>query len=439
MSGFSPAQLKKLTGKLDRSCVQSRTVEGKSIDYIEGWFALSEANAIFGFANWDRETVHFERLFERTRGEMTTCSYSARVRVRVRAGDQTISREGTGCGTASARNAADAHERAIKAAETDATKRALATFGNRFGLCLYDKDQAGVSEPAGRPMKILCPNGKVFADSLSPEGFCTALRKIIENTSSLTELSAWQERNALAIASLRTLAPKLKAQRGEHYADVLERLFQTRISILVVADRKVGKKPPASFVARVADPPQALESAPAHTTPDLKTERAEHCAEVRERSPEVGLGHLSSGTVDFTERLPSSANTEISHALYTVSDHRPLAPSRIAYGPRIDKGALTFNTTRRCRDKAHLRQVATLPCLVCKSTPSNAHHLTFAQPRGLALKVSDEFVVLHHSELHRSGAEHLWWKRTALDPLAIAKQLWEARAGGVEHKTFGAQ
>src|SRR5579863_294070 len=70
MSGFSPAQLKKLTGKLDRAHVQSRTVDGRQLDYIEGWFALSEANAIFGYANWDRETVHFERLFERTRGEL---------------------------------------------------------------------------------------------------------------------------------------------------------------------------------------------------------------------------------------------------------------------------------------------------------------------------------------------------------------------------------
>ena len=35
-----------------------------------------------------------------------------------------------------------AHEMALKAAETDATKRALATFGNPFGLALYDKDLA---------------------------------------------------------------------------------------------------------------------------------------------------------------------------------------------------------------------------------------------------------------------------------------------------------
>ena len=36
------------------------------------------------------------------------------------------------------------HESAIKEAETDAMKRALMTFGNQFGLALYDKDQKNV-------------------------------------------------------------------------------------------------------------------------------------------------------------------------------------------------------------------------------------------------------------------------------------------------------
>jgi len=367
MSGFSPAQLKKLTSKLDRVHVQKRTVEGKSIDYIEGWFALSEANAIFGFANWDRETVHFERLFERSRGEMTTCSYSARVRVRVRAGNQTISREGTGCGTASVRNAADAHERAIKAAETDATKRALATFGNRFGLCLYDKDQAGVSEPVCRSLEILCPDGQVFAASLSPEGFCTALRKIIESTTDTTELAAWKERNAPAITRLRALAPELKTQRDEHYADVLERLFQARLAVPVAtADSEAANEQTAPVAAEVAE--------------------------------------------------------------QTQSSPFPLAPSRIAYGPRIDKAALTFKTARRLRDKAHLRRVAGLPCLVCGRQPSHAHHVRYAQPHGLGQKVSDEFVVplcfLHHRELHAAGSERDWWHRQGLDALPIAARFW---------------
>jgi hypothetical protein len=44
----------------------------------------------------------------------------------------------------------EAHESALKEAETDATKRALTTFGNLFGLALYDREQAGVRR-APRP------------------------------------------------------------------------------------------------------------------------------------------------------------------------------------------------------------------------------------------------------------------------------------------------
>lgn len=38
----------------------------------------------------------------------------------------------------------EAHEKALKEAETDAMKRALTTFGNPFGLALYDREQKGV-------------------------------------------------------------------------------------------------------------------------------------------------------------------------------------------------------------------------------------------------------------------------------------------------------
>ena len=45
-------------------------------------------------------------------------------------------------------NSGKAHELALKGAETDATKRALATFGNPFGLALYDREQVGVRKLA---------------------------------------------------------------------------------------------------------------------------------------------------------------------------------------------------------------------------------------------------------------------------------------------------
>ena len=112
----------------------------------------------------------------------------------------------------------------------------------------------------------------------------------------------------------------------------------------------------------------------------------------------------------------------------------PMKPSKIAQGPRVDKSVLAIGTERRLRDKAHLRAVSLRPCLICGRQSSHAHHLTFAQPRGLSLKVSDEFIVplcaLHHGELHRSGQERAWWERQGIDPGPVAAELWTRSRNG---------
>ncbi len=95
---------------------------------------------------------------------------------------------------------------------------------------------------------------------------------------------------------------------------------------------------------------------------------------------------------------------------------------------RIDKSVLAFPELRRHRDKTHLRFVAKQPCLICARQPCDAHHLRFAQPRGLGLKVSDEFTVPlcrgHHRELHRAGKEAYWWSKMGVDALGAALRLW---------------
>jgi hypothetical protein len=63
--------------------------------------------------------------------------YTARVRISVHAGGATIIREGHGSGEGRSASPGEVHDTALKAAETDATKRALATFGKPFGLALY--------------------------------------------------------------------------------------------------------------------------------------------------------------------------------------------------------------------------------------------------------------------------------------------------------------
>src|SRR5690606_27195886 len=104
----------------------------------------AEANRIFGFDGWTRETVDLRQLGEpyEVNGKCRV-NYSARVRI-VAGG---IVREGCGFGQGIDKDVGQAHESALKEAETDAMKRALMTFGNPFGLALYDKTQANVQAP----------------------------------------------------------------------------------------------------------------------------------------------------------------------------------------------------------------------------------------------------------------------------------------------------
>jgi hypothetical protein len=95
---------------------------------------------------------------------------------------------------------------------------------------------------------------------------------------------------------------------------------------------------------------------------------------------------------------------------------------------KIDKSMLLISEPRRFRDKAHLKFVASQPCLICGRNPADAHHLRFAQPRGTGLKVSDEFTVplcrAHHRDNHRFGDEQAWWSKLSIDPIGVSRQLW---------------
>ncbi len=141
---FNERQTKALAAKLNAKHVRTRDKGGKGLSYIEGWHVIAEANRIFGFDGWDRQTVATQCVWKGTKQGREGCAYIARVRIRVRVGDTVICREGHGSGHGWAAIPGEAHESAIKEAETDATKRALATFGNPFGLALYDKEKKGV-------------------------------------------------------------------------------------------------------------------------------------------------------------------------------------------------------------------------------------------------------------------------------------------------------
>ena len=233
-AGFSPEQLAALSAPLDRANVRQREQGRSRVSYLEGWQVIAEANRIFGFDGWQRQTI------------------AARVRVTVTAGGlPPLIREGSGAGHGIDVDLGQAHESALKEAETDAMKRALMTFGNPFGLALYDKAQRQVSSAAGqgdgpqRPEEQRSPVSQPTAGAPSPAGASPAQART-QATASTPPPSAPADpgQAALDAQTIKHLHSSLRAL-PRPLLESLTRAFRTRFQIpdeaVTIADRIVQK------------------------------------------------------------------------------------------------------------------------------------------------------------------------------------------------------
>ena len=96
--GFSAKQVQALKRNPDHRNIRTREAHGRELSYLEGWYAISEANRIFGFDGWNRETVESRCVLARENRGTFLAVYIARVRVTVHADGATIIREGHGTG-----------------------------------------------------------------------------------------------------------------------------------------------------------------------------------------------------------------------------------------------------------------------------------------------------------------------------------------------------
>lgn len=152
---FTAEQIGLLGAKLDAANVKPPQEYGPKGDYLEGWHVIAEANRIFGFDGWSYETVDTKCVSEQPRkiGKAQKDGWGVTYTSRVRVVVQGIVREDFGAGHGYDVDLGLAHESAVKEAVTDALKRTLRTFGNPFGLALYDKSRANVETvPENRPV-----------------------------------------------------------------------------------------------------------------------------------------------------------------------------------------------------------------------------------------------------------------------------------------------
>lgn len=120
--------------------------DGKGFAHLEAWDVRRYLLRLFGFGGYSTDLLAAELVYEREtppphpQGKSRwTVVYRCAVRLTVRAGGQELG-HWHGAATGAALNlpsVADAHDLALKTADSQALKRAAVNLGDQFGLSLY--------------------------------------------------------------------------------------------------------------------------------------------------------------------------------------------------------------------------------------------------------------------------------------------------------------
>ena len=150
---LTPEQVAVLLRPIAPSRVAVMSQGGTRLSYVEAWDIRAHLNRIFGFGRWSADVIDLHGIYEEQVASQAqgggsgsrprwTCAYRATVRLTVNAPDGTVLATYTEAAAGSPMgpmpDRADAHDMAMKTAESQAFKRCAANLGTQFGLSLYD-------------------------------------------------------------------------------------------------------------------------------------------------------------------------------------------------------------------------------------------------------------------------------------------------------------
>lgn len=143
---LTPEQYEVLMKPLNGSRVAKRNQGGKQLSYLEAYDVRAHLIRVFGFGNFDVETLDYrlmsERPYTKDGKDMVEIAFSAHVRLTVRDTDgETLSvnsEVAIGSASGPAFLWGELADNAVKTAVSDAMKRCAISWGTAFGLSLYN-------------------------------------------------------------------------------------------------------------------------------------------------------------------------------------------------------------------------------------------------------------------------------------------------------------
>ena len=129
-------QYEQLMKPLNPSRVAKRQQAGRNLSYLEAWDVKAHLIRIFGFGGWSWDVLAAEQAFESEKDGKWNVGYRVVGRLMIPTLDCTYTEAAVGSATLPQRG--EAHDMAVKTAESDAIKRAAINLGTQFGLSLYN-------------------------------------------------------------------------------------------------------------------------------------------------------------------------------------------------------------------------------------------------------------------------------------------------------------
>ena len=134
---ITTTQRDQLLKPLNAIRVATRGQAGRQLSYLEAWDVKAHLIRIFGFGGWSWTVNNAELAFE-DKNEKGQWNVGYRVLLELRVYDLVCSYTEAAVGSATLSQRGEAHDMAIKTAESDALKRAAINLGDQFGLSLYN-------------------------------------------------------------------------------------------------------------------------------------------------------------------------------------------------------------------------------------------------------------------------------------------------------------
>jgi len=132
-------QYGQLLKPLAPSRVAKRSQAGRSLSYLEAWDVKAHLIRIFGFGGWSWTVTEAVCVFEAEKDGKWNVGYKVIGTLTIATLACEYSEAAVGSSTLPQRG--EAHDMAVKTAESDALKRAAINLGTQFGLSLYNDGQ----------------------------------------------------------------------------------------------------------------------------------------------------------------------------------------------------------------------------------------------------------------------------------------------------------